>query len=109
RPPVRGHTGANRTEPRRISSVHTGIMHRRFLAILAFCFLASPSFAAITGIVMNADGQPVAGAKVSIRASETVEASRARLLSASPEAVPIATVQTDSKGAFSLESPKEPT
>ena len=58
---------------------------------------------------MTSDGLPVAGARVSIRAHETTEAARARLLSASPEAVPISSVQTDSKGTFSLESPKDPT
>jgi protocatechuate 3,4-dioxygenase beta subunit len=83
-------------------------MQRQLWALLAFCFLAARSFAAITGIVMTADGQPVAGARVSIRAFETVDAARTRILSASPEAVPISTAQTDSKGAFSLESPKEP-
>lgn len=57
---------------------------------------------------MTGDGQPVSGARVSIRAFESPEAMRMRLLSASPEAVPLASAQTDSKGTFSLESPKEP-
>lgn len=58
---------------------------------------------------MTGDGQPIAGARVSIRAFEPSEAMRLRLLSASPEAVSLASTQTDAKGAFSLESPKEPT
>lgn len=57
---------------------------------------------------MTTDGQPVAGARVSIRGYESSEASRTRLLSTSPEAVPISSAQTDSKGTFSLESPKDP-
>ncbi len=84
-------------------------MQRHLWGFLALCFAALPSFAAITGVVMTTDGQPVAGARVSIRAHETTEAARARLLSASPEAVPISFMQTDSKGTFSLESPKDPT
>jgi uncharacterized GH25 family protein len=83
-------------------------MQRHLWGFLALCLAALPSFAAITGVVMTTDGQPVAGARVSIRAHETTEAARARLLSASPEAVPISSMQTDSKGTFSLESPKDP-
>jgi hypothetical protein len=83
-------------------------MQRHLWGFLAICLAALPSFAAITGVVMTTDGQPVAGARVSIRAHETTEAARARLLSASPEAVPISSAQTDSKGTFSLESPKDP-
>ncbi len=84
-------------------------MKHRLGGFLAFCLSALPSLAAITGIVMTTDGQPVTGARVSIRTFEPTEAARARLLSASPEAIPIASTQTDSKGAFSLESPKDPT
>jgi Carboxypeptidase regulatory-like domain len=83
-------------------------MQRHLWGFLALCLAALPSSAAITGVVMTTDGQPVAGARVSIRAHETTEAARARLLSASPEAVPISSMQTDSKGTFSLESPKDP-
>ncbi|HYO78391.1 MAG TPA: carboxypeptidase-like regulatory domain-containing protein, partial [Thermoanaerobaculia bacterium] len=66
-----------------------------------------PAAAAITGSVMNIDGAPVAGARVSIFAYETPEAERTRFMSDTPEAVPLATAQTDAKGAFSLESPKQ--
>lgn len=56
---------------------------------------------------MTGDGQPVAGAKVTIHAVETPEARRERLVSASPDLVALAAAQTDAKGNFSLESPKE--
>ena len=65
-------------------------------------------FASVTGIVMSSDGRAISGARVSLYAIETFEARRARQLSASPEAVPLASTQTDSKGAFTLESPKAP-
>lgn len=84
-------------------------MQRHLWGFLALCLAAFPSLAAITGVVMTTDGQPVAGARVSIRAFESTEAARARLLSAAPEAVPISVMQTDAKGTFSLESPKDPT
>ncbi|HKR66276.1 MAG TPA: carboxypeptidase regulatory-like domain-containing protein [Thermoanaerobaculia bacterium] len=77
------------------------------LATLVLCLAALPSFAAINGTLMTSDGQPVAGARVSIFAYESSEARRARLLSATPEAVPLATGQTDAKGSFSLASPKD--
>lgn len=65
-------------------------------------------FAAVTGVVMTSDGRAVSGARVSLYAIETFEARRARLLSETPEPVPLASTQTDSKGAFTLESPKVP-
>ncbi|HEX7155118.1 MAG TPA: carboxypeptidase-like regulatory domain-containing protein [Thermoanaerobaculia bacterium] len=80
---------------------------RRLAASLIALFLAVPAFAAITGTVMNADGKGIAGARVSVFALELPEARRARLLSASPERVPLVFGQTDAKGAFTLESPKE--
>lgn len=57
---------------------------------------------------MTTDGQPIAGARVWVRTIETSEQRIARLQSASPELVPIATTQTDAKGTFTIESPKEP-
>ena len=65
-------------------------------------------FAAITGTLMTEDGQPVSGATVSIYAIETSQARVARLTSASPERVPLATTTSSAKGAFSFESPKDP-
>jgi protocatechuate 3,4-dioxygenase beta subunit len=85
----------------------TAMPNKRF-AVVFFALLpfAIPSLAAITGSVMTSDGKPVAGARVSTYASEPAEARRARLLSDQPEPIPLATVQTDAKGAFSVESPK---
>ncbi|HEX8253488.1 MAG TPA: carboxypeptidase-like regulatory domain-containing protein, partial [Thermoanaerobaculia bacterium] len=75
--------------------------------LLVLCLAALPASAAISGSVMNIDGAPVANARVSIFTYETAEAERMRFLSETPEAVPLATAQTDAKGAFSLESPKQ--
>ncbi|HYC61583.1 MAG TPA: carboxypeptidase regulatory-like domain-containing protein [Thermoanaerobaculia bacterium] len=82
-------------------------MHRLLWSFLALCCVAVQSFAALTGVVMTSDGTPISGARVSLRAHEPAEAMRTRMLSASPEVVPIASTQTDSKGTFSFESPKE--
>lgn len=79
----------------------------RNIVALFLSFLALPLSAAITGNVMSGGGQPIAGARVSIYAAEMPEARFARLLSASPERVPLTTVETDPKGNFSLPSPKE--
>ncbi|HEX8170062.1 MAG TPA: carboxypeptidase regulatory-like domain-containing protein [Thermoanaerobaculia bacterium] len=83
-------------------------MRSRTLALAASLLCALPSLAAITGSVMTTDGQPLAGARVSIYALEGGEARRARLLSDNPEAVPLASAQTDAKGSFTLDSPKDP-
>jgi uncharacterized GH25 family protein len=84
------------------------VMHARLCgALLALCLIATPLVADITGTVMNGDGTPIAGARVIIRASETVEARRARLLSEVPDPATLASTQTDAKGAFRLESPKQ--
>ena len=57
---------------------------------------------------MTPDGAPVSGARVTLHAPESPEARRARLLSDAPDRVPLFTTQTDSRGNWSLESPKEP-
>jgi protocatechuate 3,4-dioxygenase beta subunit len=82
-------------------------MHRTAAALLA-ALLALPALAAITGSVMTTDGAPISGARVMLYSPESPEARRARVLSDSPERVPLATAQTDSRGNWSLESPKEP-
>ena len=80
----------------------------RLAVALLLVLLSYPALAAITGTVMNADGQPVAGARVMIHAIETPSARRERLLSPSPQLTAIAETKSDAKGAFSLPSPKEP-
>lgn len=74
------------------------------LILSALCAL--PAFAAITGTVINGDGQAVAGAKVSSYALESFEARRTRVLSADPARKALATTTTDSKGNFSIDAPK---
>ncbi len=93
---------------RNTSVILTAMPHKRFAAFFVLALFALPSLAAITGSVMTPDGKPVAGARVSTFAPESSEARRTRLLSEHPEAVPLASTQTDAKGAFSLESPKVP-
>ena len=73
-----------------------------------FLFAATSASAAITGYVMNSDGQAIAGAKVESFALETVDAERARLVSSTPERKPLASADSDAKGKFTLESPKDP-
>jgi protocatechuate 3,4-dioxygenase beta subunit len=82
-------------------------MRARFLAALAV-LVALPAFASITGTVMTRDGQPLAGAKVSVYPLEAADAHRARLISANAERTPLASTTTNSKGAFTLDSPKDP-
>src|SRR5438105_11019387 len=81
----------------------------RIHSLLLPAFLTSSSvFASITGTIINSDGQPIAGARVSIYATETIDARRAWLVSRAPERAPLATKAADSKGSFALDSPKEP-
>jgi large repetitive protein len=81
-------------------------MRQLILALLLSA--AAPTFAALTGTVMNMDGQPVAGARVTIHAYESEQARRERLFSAAPERTSLAAVETDSKGTFTIESPELP-
>lgn len=82
--------------------------HQSFAAALALSLFTLPATAAITGTVMTSDGAPVSGARVTIAAPESQQARLTRLLSATPEITPLSTAQTDAKGSFSLESPKDP-
>lgn len=82
-------------------------MFGRLLALASCMALASPALAALTGTVMNADGKPVAAARVSAFALETGEARRIRLLSDKPERTALSTAQTSDDGRFSLDWPKE--
>lgn len=81
-------------------------MHRTAAAVL-LALAAFPLFAAITGTVMTNDGAPISGARVTVHAVETPDARRVRLLSESPQSAALLTTQTDARGNFSLESPKD--
>ncbi|HJW94897.1 MAG TPA: carboxypeptidase regulatory-like domain-containing protein [Thermoanaerobaculia bacterium] len=80
-------------------------MRARLLSCIVI-FASIPAFAAITGTVINPDGQAVAGAKVSAFSLESLEARRTRVMSADPVRKPLGTTQTDSKGNFSIDAPK---
>src|SRR6185436_5555900 len=83
-------------------------MFRARLAFAAAALCAAiPAFASITGNVMDRDGKSVAGARVAIYTSESTDARRLRLLSKTPERTPLATTSSDSKGTFTIPSPKE--
>lgn len=79
---------------------------RRILLALFALLVCLPAGAAITGVAVNPDGQPVVGAKVSLCAPETVEARRERLMSKTPARPALATMATDSKGTFRFDVPK---
>lgn len=83
------------------------MMRARFAFAAALLSLAIPSFASITGVVMDRDGKPIAGARVSSFALETRDARRTRLASKTPDRVPLTTTSTNASGAFTLESPKD--
>jgi uncharacterized GH25 family protein/protocatechuate 3,4-dioxygenase beta subunit len=83
--------------------------HSSRVVVLLLCLLLTlPTLAAVSGSVMTPDGKPLAGARVSLYATESDAARRTRLQSAQPEAVPLASTQTDARGSFSLDSPKQP-
>ncbi|HYM60820.1 MAG TPA: carboxypeptidase regulatory-like domain-containing protein [Thermoanaerobaculia bacterium] len=79
---------------------------RAVVATALILILAVPGFAAMTGSVMDADGKPIAGAKVSLFAPETVDARIARIFSREPQRAAIASTTSDSRGGFSLDTPK---
>jgi protocatechuate 3,4-dioxygenase beta subunit len=83
-------------------------MRRRLITFAVCLFAVMPATAAITGIVMSSEGQPIAGAKIEAFALEQLDAARARLLTDAPERKVLTTTQTDAKGKFTLESPKDP-
>ncbi|MCU1348020.1 MAG: hypothetical protein JWO56_1050, partial [Acidobacteria bacterium] len=81
---------------------------RLSLFVLALLFLTvTTSFAAVTGYAVNRDGQPIAGASISLYAPETIEASRARLLSGKPQRDALASSASGSSGRFTIEAPKD--
>lgn len=65
--------------------------------------------AAVIGTVINIDGKPVTGAKVSLFAPELIAAQGPRLLSAEPQRKPLTTMNTDSGGKFNIDVPKDQT
>ncbi|HUP46976.1 MAG TPA: carboxypeptidase regulatory-like domain-containing protein [Thermoanaerobaculia bacterium] len=82
-------------------------MFGRLLVLVSCLTLAVPTLAAVTGVVMTADGQPLAGARLVAFALETTEARRARYLSDAPDRVPLAAAETAKNGRFSIDVPKE--
>lgn len=82
----------------------------RIPALLTFVstLVTGSAFAAVSGAVINADGQPVSGAVIAVYAPETSAARLARLVSKTPVQTPLATTKTDAKGNFSFETPKLP-
>jgi uncharacterized GH25 family protein len=83
-------------------------MRGRLLVLTLSLAAALPAFAGITGTLMNADGHPVANARVSMYALETADAMRARFVSAKPEREPLTVTQSDAKGRFSFDTPQQP-
>jgi protocatechuate 3,4-dioxygenase beta subunit len=82
-------------------------MRVRIAAFAAALLVSLPALASITGVVMTRDGKPVAGARVALYSLETADARRERLVSKTPERPPLVTATTDSKGTYTLESPKD--
>jgi uncharacterized GH25 family protein len=80
-------------------------MRARLFAAMLLLF-SFPLLGAITGTVINSDGKPVAGAKVSAFALESSQARRERLRSTEPARKPLASTQTDVKGNFSIDAAK---
>jgi|GEM_PF-270085 len=86
---------------------------RAFRRLLCVSFvlvsLGAPLRAAVIGTVINIDGKPITGAKVSLFAPELIAAQGPRLLSAEPQRKALATSTTDSGGKFTFDVPKDQT
>src|SRR6185295_17991570 len=78
----------------------------RLISLFA-AFAALPLSAAISGSVMNADGQAIAGAKISLFATETLAGRRERLVSKTPERQALVSATADANGNFRIEPPKD--
>src|SRR5438128_1830813 len=76
----------------------------RRLFLLPLLLSAATASAAITGTVVADDGAPLAGARVRAFAREPFSATAARLLSSSPDPVPIATSESAADGRFSIDA-----
>lgn len=77
----------------------------RSIVVLGTFLVAHIASAAITGVLMTNDGQPVENAAVALHAIELADDERVRLLSDEPARTPLSSVRSDSKGTFSLDSP----
>src|SRR5947207_2369683 len=106
----RGNPRAHSASKLASRTLSTGGLHmrtaKRLLALLA-AFAALPLHAAISGSVMNSDGQPIAAAKISLFTPEGIAARRERLLSKTPQRPPLATASSDANGVFRIEAPKD--
>jgi large repetitive protein len=71
---------------------------------LLLLFFTATLHAAVTGIVVTDDGAPLAGARVRAFAREPFSAVAARLLSAAPDPVPLATAESAADGRFSIDA-----
>ena len=80
---------------------------RRFATALLLLLVSLSLHAAITGTLVNSDGQPIAGARVSIYPLELPEAALVRVSSKTPDRTAIAQTTSDTKGRFSIPSPKD--
>jgi protocatechuate 3,4-dioxygenase beta subunit len=77
------------------------------LTVVISLLVPLPLLAAMTGTVISTDGKPIAGVRVSAYEQETAAAHIQRLQSKSPDRISISTVQTDSKGNFSIDPQKQ--
>ncbi len=84
-------------------------LRRLFCVSFVLSSLIAPLRAAVTGTVINIDGKPVTGAKVSLFAPELIAAQGPRMLSDEPQRKPLATMATDSGGKFTFDVPKDQT
>jgi hypothetical protein len=83
---------------------------RRSLLVLPFAFFAavSTTFGAISGSVMNVDGDPIPGCALTVHQLEDSDQRTRRLLSASPERHAMARAVTDERGSFRVEVKEKP-
>lgn len=80
----------------------------RFLLLPLFLFFAMDAAATVRGRVISDDGSPVEAARVRVFAIESSDEWMTRILSESPEPVPLATVATTANGTFSIETKANP-
>jgi len=82
---------------------------KRTLGIALFALsLGSAASAAVTGVVVDDDGAPIAGASVRAFPAETQRATASRILAGQLERQPIAKVETAADGSFRLDTAGAP-